>query len=159
MQGTGIEVQVDCMLQSIIHLSDLELHHHPIAKTPSDRLPLRPLKEFFFFGPSALNLWLSGLVLFSVVATCNPCTINHLFCCVHWWIKNKQINIASIYQNIAAYHTVNFILWTWWYPNDNRLKHSSALPIFPLFIRIAEERVTFLHTNCIRYLLQSSSRK
>lgn len=39
--------------------------------------------------PSVLGLWHCGLVLFSAMAKCNTCTINHLFCCLGQRIKSS----------------------------------------------------------------------
>ena len=44
----------------------------------------------------SLDLWLCGLVFFSVVAEYNICTVNHLLCCLNWRkIQERQRKITN----------------------------------------------------------------
>lgn len=71
---------------------DLELHHW-LPETTSDSLAYNPNTPCW---PSALDLWPSGLVLFSLIAKWNLCIIQHLFCCLGLRIKtNRQRNINA----------------------------------------------------------------
>ena len=47
------------------------------------------------FGSFALKLWHSELVLFSVVAECNMCTMNHPFYCLNGRKKKKLVGLYS----------------------------------------------------------------
>ena len=89
-QRPGTPVQIAGLPAYYLELVSMDLEHlwpfwlpWPLLKDPPCSYQNGPFWSF------TLDLWFYGLILFSVVAECNVCTVNHLFCHLSW--RKKKI--------------------------------------------------------------------